>query len=54
MESRRCVITSLAIDFLENVNVFLKQWLCFFDTKTAYTAASPAPPAYADHMAGDG
>ena len=30
------------------------QWLCFFGTKTAYAAASPATPAYADHMTGDG
>ena len=31
-----------------------KQWLCFFGTKTAYAASSPAPPAYADHTTGDG
>ena len=30
------------------------QWLCFFGIKTAYAAASPAPPADADHMTGDG
>ena len=32
----------------------MSNWLCFFRTKMAYAAASPAPPAYRDHMTGDG
>ena len=29
-------------------------WLCFFSTKMANAAASPAPPTYADHKTGGG
>ena len=32
----------------------LSHWLCFFGTKTTYTAALAAPLAYAHHMTGNG
>ena len=56
--SRWLFFTKLCIRVRENKPLAkidkLTVWLCFFGIKTAYATASPAPPAYADHMTVDG